>query len=79
MRKPCGLSDEAFCNFLPLLIAAKSSILNMAEFLDLSLKTLRCIKTSWVSGENQSFLKCSHLNQNLFYFSVTSYSMMKYF
>ena len=34
---------------------AKSSILNVAEFLDLSLKTLPCTKASQVSYENQSF------------------------
>ena len=40
---------------LPLPIVAKSSILNVAEFLDPSLKTLPCTKTSPVSCENQSF------------------------
>ena len=34
---------------------AKSSVLNEAEFLDPSLKTLPCVKTSWVSCENQFF------------------------
>ena len=34
---------------------AKSSILNEAEFLDPSLKTLPYMKTSRVSCENQSF------------------------
>ena len=39
------ISDEALSNFLKLPIVAKSSILNMAEFLDLSLKTSPCMKT----------------------------------
>ena len=40
---------------LPLPIAAKSSIFNVVEFLDLFLKTSPCMKTSLVSCENQSF------------------------
>ena len=40
---------------LPLLIVAKSFILNIAEFVDLSLKTSPCMKTSPVSCENQFF------------------------
>ena len=36
-------------------IVAKSSILNVAEFLDPSLKTLPCTKTSPVSCDNQCF------------------------
>ena len=36
-------------------IVAKNSILNMAEFPDLSLKTPPCMKTNPVSCENQSF------------------------
>ena len=36
-------------------IVSKSSILNVAEFLDSSLKTSPCTKTSPVSCENQSF------------------------
>ena len=49
---------------LPLPIAAKGSILNMAKILDPSLKTPPCTKTSQVSCENQSFFlfsKCGHL------------------
>ena len=60
------MSDEALCNFLPLPIVAKSSILNAAEFLDSSLETLSCMKASPVSGKNQSFfniLKCGHPNR----------------
>ena len=45
-------------------IFSKSSISNVAEFLDPSLKTLPCTKASPVSCENQSFffiiLKCCH-------------------
>ena len=77
--KPCGLWEEALCNFLQLLIAAKRSILNMAEFLDLPLETSPCMKISRVSCENQSLLKCGHLYQNSLCFSVTFYSTMKYF
>ena len=40
---------------LPLPIVAKSSILNVEEFLDLFLKTSPCMKTSPVLCENQSF------------------------
>ena len=40
---------------LPLPIVAKSSILNVAEFLDPSLKMLPCTKASPVLSENQSF------------------------
>ena len=40
---------------LPLSIVAKSSILNVAEFIDPFLKTLPCTKTSLVSCKNQSF------------------------
>ena len=36
-------------------IVAKSSILNVAEFLDPTLKTLSCTKTSPVLCENQPF------------------------
>ena len=64
-------------------IVAKSSILNMAEFLDPSLKTLPWKKTTLVLCENQSF--CYHfemlppLLKVIVFFSVTFYSMMKYF
>ena len=44
---------------------AKSSILNEAEFWDLSLKTSPCTKTSQVSCENQS---CSLLLRNVVIF-----------
>ena len=41
---------------LPLPVVAKSSILNVAEFLDPSLKTLPCTEPSLASCENQYFL-----------------------
>ena len=56
---------------LPLLIVAKSSIVNLAEFLDLSLKTLPCTKTSLTSCESQYFfliLKFCYLFQKLLCF-----------
>ena len=46
-------SDEPLCNFLSLPIVAKSSILNVAEFLDLLLKTSPYTKTT--PSENQGF------------------------
>ena len=55
IQEPCRILDEALCNFIPLAILAKSSILNVAEFLDSSLKTSPCPKTTSVSCENQSF------------------------
>ena len=45
------LQTEALCKLLPLPIAAKSSILNVAEFMGPSLKTLPCVKTSPVLCE----------------------------
>ena len=48
-------TDDALCKFLPLPVVAKSSILNVAEFLDLPLGTSPYTKTSPVSCENQSF------------------------
>ena len=42
-------SDEAICNFLPLLIVAKSPILNVTEFLNVPLPTSPYMKTSFVS------------------------------
>ena len=45
-------------------IVGKGSILNVAEFLDLLLKTLPCTETSPVLCENHFFLiisKCGHL------------------
>ena len=55
IQEPCCILDEALYNFLPLPIVGKSSILNVAEFLDLSLKTLPCTETSPVSCENLPF------------------------
>ena len=46
MEEPCSISAEALCNFLKLLIAAKSSLSDVVEFLDQSLKTSPCTKTS---------------------------------
>ena len=48
-------SDEALCKFLPISIVAKNSILNVAEFLDLPLKTSPCLKTGLVSCETSLF------------------------
>ena len=48
-------SHKALCNFVPLQIVAKSSILNVKEFLDQFLKTSPCTKTSPISCESQSF------------------------
>ena len=48
-------SDEALRKFLSLPIVAKSSILNVAEFVDPPLKTLPYIKTSPVSCETSLF------------------------
>ena len=56
---------------LPSPIVAKSPILDIAEFLDLPLKTSRCMETSLVSCENQSLWKVIR------FFCVTFYSMMK--
>ena len=64
IQKPCGLSDKVLCNFLPLLIAAKSFNLKVAEFLDLSLKTSPCTKTVRILCKSQCFLKCGYLYQN---------------
>ena len=55
IEEPCRISDRADCNFLPLPIVAKRSILNVAEFLDPFLETSPCTKTTPVLYENQSF------------------------
>ena len=63
IQQPCRILDEVIRNFLPFPITARRSILNMVEFLEPSLKTLACTKSSSVSCESQSFLiisKCSH-------------------
>ena len=49
-------SDEALCNILLLPIVAKSSIINVAQFLDPPLKTLPYTKTSSVSCFMSFFL-----------------------
>ena len=69
---------------LPLSIVAKSSILNVAEFLGPSWKTSPCTKTSPVSFENQSslfilFRNVATLSKVIVFFSGTFYSTMKYF
>ena len=46
---------KPLCNFLLLPIVTKCFILNVVEFLDLSLETSPCTKTSLVLCENQSF------------------------
>ena len=48
-------SNEALCKFLPIPIVAKNSILNVAEFLDPTLKTSPSMKTSPVSCETSLF------------------------
>ena len=48
-------SDEALWKFLPIPIVAKNTILIVAEFLDLPLKTSPCMKTSPVSCETSLF------------------------
>ena len=63
--KFCMERQSSYCSNMQILLSidfkpyhyqvAKSSILSMAEFLDLSLKMLPCMKTSPVSCENQSF------------------------
>ena len=55
IQEPRRISDEVLCNFLPLPIVAKSSILSVVGFLDPSLKTSPDTKTSPVSCENLSF------------------------
>ena len=60
-----------------------NSILNVAEFLDASLKTSPCTKTSPVWCKNQSlfllFQNVAPLSKVILFFSVALYSMMKYF
>ena len=75
IQEPCCISDEALCNFLPLPIVAKSSILNVAEFLDPPMKTSPCKKTSPVSCKNQSFFL---LFQNVATF-IESHCFLFYF
>ena len=65
-KEPCRIFDEALNNFLPLPVVRKGSILNVVEFLDLSLKTWPCAETSPVSCERVFFLiisKCGRLFQ----------------
>ena len=72
------------CKHCPLVVSpivtncCKSSILNMAKFLDPSLKTSPCTKTSPVSCKNQSFfiiLKYCHLNRKSLCFSVLLFTV----
>ena len=76
IQKPCFILDEALCNFLPLPVVAKSSLLNVAEFLDSSLKTSPCTKTSPVLCENQSFFL---LFRNLVTFIKIHFVILYYF
>ena len=55
IQEPFRILDDALYNFLPLPIVGKSSVLNVAEVLDMSLKTSLCTEISSVSCENQSF------------------------
>ena len=55
IQDPCRILDEALYNFLPLPIFGKSFILNVVEFLDLSLKISPGTETSLFLWENQSF------------------------
>ena len=70
---------KRFYNFIPLPIIGESSILNVAEFLDLSLKTSPCTETSPASCEKQSFFLLFQIVvafiKSLYYFLP----MMKYF
>ena len=61
---------------LPLPIVAKSSILNVTEFLDPSLKTSPCTKTSSVSYVNQYFLS---LFRNFANFIESQFVFLCYF
>ena len=54
-EEPYRILDEALYNFLLLPIVGNRYILNVAEFLDLSLKTSPCTETSPILCENQSF------------------------
>ena len=71
---------KPFDNFLPLPIVGKSSILNVAEFLDLSLKTSPCTETSPALSEKQSFFLLFR-NVDAFIKSIYFffYHMIKYF
>ena len=74
-------SDEALSGdahqmkFLLLPIVAKTSILNVAEFLELALKMSPCIKNSRVSCETSPFFYCFEmwppLSKVIVFFSVT--------
>ena len=60
----------------PLPTAARNSILNVVEFLDLSLKTSPCTKTSLVSCKNQS---CFLLFRNAATFIESHHVFLCYF
>ena len=66
---------KPFYNFILLAIVGKRSILNVAEFLDLFLKTLLCMETSPVSCEKQSFFL---LFQNVVAFIKSLYYFLPY-
>ena len=67
-----NISDEALCNFLLLSIIAKSSILNVAEFLDPPFKTSPYTKISfvWKPVFFPNILKCCHLYWKSLCFSL---------
>ena len=68
IQEPCRILDEA--------------LLNVEEFLDPSLKTSPCTKTSMFSCEYQFFFLFRNLVtfiERHFIFSVAFYRMMKYF
>ena len=75
IQEPCHILDEALYNFLPLPIHGNRSILNVAEFPDLSLKTLPCMETSTVLCENLSFFL---LFQNVVTFIKSLYYFLPY-
>ena len=73
IQEPYRILDEAHYNFLPLPIVGKRSILNVAEFLDLSLKTSPCTESCPVTCESHSFFLLFRIVvafiKNLYYFS----------
>ena len=77
-----GRVTAATCKYYCLLVVnlaitncCKEPILNVAEFLDPSLKTLPCTKTSPVSCENQSFF----LSRNVANFIESHFVFLCYF
>ena len=72
IQESCRILDEAHYNFLQLPIVGKRSILNVAEFLDLSLKTSPCTESCPVTCESHSFFLLFRnvvaFVKNLYYF-----------